>query len=116
MRHFDLCVIGSGPGGQKAAIQAAKLGKSVCVIERMRFAGGVAIHTGTIPSKALREAVLDLIGLREHWGGAARFQTFDRKTQLSELISSCQRVIQAEVEVVRNHFLSNGIELIHGWA
>jgi len=52
MRHFDLCVIGSGPGGQKAAIQAAKLGKRVCMVERREVVGGVALHTGTIPSKA----------------------------------------------------------------
>src|ERR1041384_3835016 len=81
MRHFDLCVIGSGPGGQKAAIQAAKLGKSVCVIERMQFVGGVAINTGTIPSKALREAVLDLKATaraRMSMGGGGR--AMDRAT------------------------------------
>ena len=57
MRHFDLVVIGSGPGGQKAAIQAAKLGRKVCVVEKMQFVGGVAINTGTIPSKALIASV-----------------------------------------------------------
>ncbi|MFN8642119.1 MAG: FAD-dependent oxidoreductase [Candidatus Binatia bacterium] len=51
MRHVDLCVIGSGPGGQKAAIQAAKLGKRVCVVERRQSVGGVAVHTGTIPRR-----------------------------------------------------------------
>ena len=62
MRHFDLCVIGSGPAGQKAAIQAAKLGKKAVVIEKSPVLGGAAINTGTIPSKALREAVLHLTG------------------------------------------------------
>ena len=62
MRHHDLCVIGSGPAGQKAAIQAAKLGKSVCVVERKQVVGGASINTGTIPSKALREAILRLLG------------------------------------------------------
>jgi NAD(P) transhydrogenase len=58
MRHYDLCVIGSGPAGQKAAIQAAKLGKTVCVIEQREVVGGAAVNTGTIPSKALREAII----------------------------------------------------------
>ena len=57
METFDLLVIGSGPGGQRAAIQAAKLGKRAAVIERREIVGGVTAHTGTIPSKTLREAV-----------------------------------------------------------
>ena len=114
MRHFDLVVIGSGPGGQKAAIQAAKLGKSVCVIERMQFVGGVAINTGTIPSKALREAVVSLVGAKQQTLGD--FTSMDRKTRLSMLVESCQRVIRAEIDVVRHHFASNGIELINGTA
>lgn len=112
MRHFDLVVIGSGPGGQKAAIQAAKLGKSVAVIEKMQFVGGVAINTGTIPSKALREAVLSLVGARQQHMG--EFAALDRKSRLSKLVESCQRVIRAEIDVVRNHFGSNGIELLNG--
>ena len=62
MRHYDLAVIGTGPAGQKAAIQAAKLGKSVAIIEKNASLGGAAINTGTIPSKALREAVMHLTG------------------------------------------------------
>lgn len=114
MRHFDLVVIGSGPGGQKAAIQAAKLGKRVCVIEKMRFVGGVAINTGTIPSKALREAVVNIVGARQQRLGD--FVTLDRRMQLARLVESCQRVIQAEIQVVAQHFQSNGIELLHGTA
>jgi len=64
-RTYDMAVIGSGPAGQKAAVQAAKLGKSVAVIERKVVVGGVCVNTGTIPSKTLREAVLYLSGLRE---------------------------------------------------
>ncbi len=112
MRTFDLVVIGSGPGGQKAAIQAAKLGKSVCVIEKAQVLGGAMINTGTIPSKALREAVLSLVGAQRQ--GTDMFQHFDRKSQLQGLINSCQRVIKAEIDVVRQHFFSNGIELING--
>src|SRR6185437_9380419 len=63
--RYDLVVIGSGPAGQKAALSAAKLGKRVAVVERTQSVGGVCIHTGTIPSKAMREAVLHLTGLRE---------------------------------------------------
>src|SRR5580693_5823125 len=62
---YDLVVIGSGPAGQKAALNAAKLGKSVAIIERHDSVGGGCLHTGTIPSKAIREAVLHLTGLRE---------------------------------------------------
>jgi NAD(P) transhydrogenase len=115
MRHYDLCVIGSGPGGQKAAIQAAKLGKKACVIEKMQFVGGVAINTGTIPSKALKEAVLDLKATQralENLGAGA--PTIDRKTQLSTLTASCQRVVRAEIDVVRKHFAGNGIDVIQG--
>lgn len=112
MRTFDLVVIGSGPGGQKAAIQAAKLGKRVCVIEKAQVLGGAMINTGTIPSKALREAVLSLVGAQRQ--GTDMFQHFDRRSQLQGLINSCQRVIKAEIDVVRQHFFSNGIELING--
>lgn len=120
MKTYDLVVIGSGPGGHKAAIQAAKLGKEVCVIEKMDVVGGVAINTGTIPSKALREAVVDFLSARKSLmgmksTGAAAYQPFDRKTTLRELMNSCQRVIRAEIDVVRSQFASNGIELRHGW-
>lgn len=65
MAHYDLLVIGTGPAGQKAAVQAAKLGKKVGIIERKEVVGGVSTNTGTIPSKALREAVLYLAGFRQ---------------------------------------------------
>jgi NAD(P) transhydrogenase len=69
---FDLAVIGSGPGGQKAAIMAAKLGHKVCVIDTKSMVGGVCVNTGTIPSKTLREAVLYLTGmqLRDLYGAS----------------------------------------------
>ena len=71
---YDLLVLGSGPGGQKAAIGAAKLGQRVCVVERRHMVGGVCVNTGTIPSKTLREAVLYLTGLsmRELYGQSYR--------------------------------------------
>ncbi len=65
MYDYDMLVIGSGPSGRRAAVQFAKLGKSVLVVEKGRRVGGVSVHTGTIPSKTLRETVLNLSGWRE---------------------------------------------------
>ena len=72
--EYDLAVIGSGPGGQKAALAAAKLGKKVAVIEHRQMLGGVCVNTGTIPSKTLREAVMYLTGMnqRELYGASYR--------------------------------------------
>src|SRR5690348_12793091 len=89
---LDLLVIGSGPGGQRAAVQAAKLGKRVAVVERRGRVGGVSIHTGTIPSKTLRQAILedlarrpyeqiDALRPREQERQAARF-LMDRTAQV----------------------------------
>ncbi len=65
MYDYDMIVIGSGPSGRRAAVQSAKLGKAVLVVEKGRRVGGVSVHTGTIPSKTLRETVLNLSGWRE---------------------------------------------------
>ena len=65
MYDYDMLVIGSGPSGRRAAVQFAKLGKSVLVVEKGRRVGGVSVHTGTIPSKTLRETVLNLSGWRD---------------------------------------------------
>ena len=115
MRQFDLCVIGSGPAGQRAAIQAAKLGKRVCVVERAEVVGGAAINTGTIPSKALREAIMRHLGHR-----AAMPTTFDFQgsslRSFHQLMNSCQDVIKAEIEIVRGHFAKNDIALVTGHA
>jgi NAD(P) transhydrogenase len=113
MRQFDLCVIGSGPAGQRAAIQAAKLGHSACVIEKREVIGGASVNTGTIPSKALREAILRVVGResampRDIDLRAARSATFE------SLMASANQVIRAEIEIVRRHLAQNGVELIHG--
>ncbi|MEO1584579.1 MAG: Si-specific NAD(P)(+) transhydrogenase [Planctomycetota bacterium] len=115
MRHYDLCVIGSGPAGQRAAIQAAKLGKSVVVIERGRDLGGVAVNTGTIPSKALREAILQVAG-RTVAAPTTRDFAAARDALFSNLIRACQRVIAAEVNITADQFRRNNIEAIHGTA
>ncbi|HTW95500.1 MAG TPA: Si-specific NAD(P)(+) transhydrogenase [Tepidisphaeraceae bacterium] len=115
MRHFDCCVIGTGPAGQKAAIQAAKLGKRVCIIEKNQVLGGASINTGTIPSKALREAVLHLTGAgkQELFGEATRIK---RNITISDLIYVSKQVIHQELSLIRDHFDRNGIELIWGAA
>ncbi len=113
MRHFDLCVIGSGPAGQKAAIQAAKLGRAVCVVEKRNVVGGAAVETGTIPSKALREAILRLAGVIS---ANPRVQDFTaaRLKALSGLRESCFGVIKAEIDLVRTHFANNEIDILVG--
>jgi NAD(P) transhydrogenase len=113
MRHYDLCVIGSGPAGQRAAIQASKLGKSVCVVERREVVGGVAINTGTIPSKAMREAILHAGGHKAVMPSISDFFAA-RNALFTSLLSSCQSVIKAEVDLVRGHFDRNGVEVVIG--
>lgn len=113
MAHYDLCVIGSGPAGYKAAIQAAKLKKRVCVIERERVVGGAAINTGTIPSKALREAILTLNDRSVFMPRATDF-TSARNEVFQGLMGRCARIIASEIELIREHFARNGIDLREG--
>jgi NAD(P) transhydrogenase len=110
---YDLLVIGSGPGGQKAAIAAAKLGHSAAVIERGDMVGGVCINTGTIPSKTLREAVLYLTGMnqREVYGQNYRVK---QDITLEDLLARTQHVIGREIEVIRSQLNRNGVDLLHG--
>ncbi|MGL5443209.1 MAG: Si-specific NAD(P)(+) transhydrogenase [[Mycobacterium] stephanolepidis] len=110
---YDLVVIGSGPGGQKAAIAAAKLGKSVAVVERDNMLGGVCTNTGTIPSKTLREAVLYLTGMnqRELYGASYRVKA---NITPEDLLARTEHVIRKEIEVVRSQLLRNRIDLISG--
>lgn len=122
MRTYDLCVIGSGPAGQRAAIQAAKLGKRVCLVERERVVGGAALNTGTIPSKSLREAVLQLTGAQKAAAyaspfGSARGSGGDNRADRFEMLRQFVRsVISAEVGVATSHLHSNDIDLFNGVA
>ncbi|MGE2713562.1 Si-specific NAD(P)(+) transhydrogenase [Mycolicibacterium litorale] len=115
MQEYDLVVIGSGPGGQKAAIAAAKLGKSVAIVERGRMLGGVCVNTGTIPSKTLREAVVYLTGMsqRELYGASYRVK---EKITPADLLARTQHVIGKEIDVVRSQLLRNRVELYIGHA
>ena len=92
MRQYDLCVIGSGPAGQRAAIQAAKLGKSACIVEKRDVVGGVAVNTGTIPSKALREAILSMLQRQSAMPQVGDFREA-RRHSFRELVASADRVV-----------------------
>ncbi len=113
--HYEMLVLGSGPGGQKAAIAAAKLGHRAAVVERRHMLGGVCINTGTIPSKTLREAVLYLTGLnmRELYG--QNYRVKDDIT-VQDLLSRTQHVIGREIEIVRSQLFRNNVDLVHGTA
>ena len=115
MHDYDLLVIGSGPGGQKAAIAAAKLGKRVAVAERRDMMGGVCVNTGTIPSKTLREAVLYLTGFaqRDMYGASYRVKS---EITVADLLTRTRHVVGREVEVIRNQLLRNHVELLGGTA
>ncbi len=115
MHDYELLVIGSGPGGQKAAIAAAKLGRRVAVVDRRDMVGGVCVNTGTIPSKTLREAVLYLTGLslRELYGQSYRLK---EQITVQDLLARTQHVIGRETEVVRAQLYRNGVELLAGLA
>lgn len=108
--RYDLCVIGSGPAGQRAAVQAAKLGRQVCIIERREVIGGVAINTGTIPSKALREAILHSTAFK-HRLAQASGPIGRRDVTIEDLTYWCQHVIKSEIEVVRAQLSRNGVEV-----
>jgi NAD(P) transhydrogenase len=111
---YDLIVIGSGPGGQKAAIAGAKLGKRVAIIDKQEMVGGVCANTGTIPSKTLREAVMFLTGMsqRELYGASYRVK---QDITISDLMARTQHVIGREVQVVRAQLHRNGIDLLNGF-
>jgi NAD(P) transhydrogenase len=112
---FDLLVIGSGPAGQKAAIQAAKLHRRVAIVEKQRTVGGVCINSGTIPSKTLREAVLFLTGMtqRSMYGDSYRVQA---EVTMGDLFFRTQSVVQRESDVVHDQLARNHVRILNGAA
>jgi NAD(P) transhydrogenase len=108
---YDLFVLGSGPAGQRAAIQAAKLGKRTAVAEHRGVVGGVCINTGTIPSKTLREAVMHLSGYRERSIYGASY-TVNEKITMSDLLFRADQVIKHEIDVTRHQLQRNGVDVI----
>jgi NAD(P) transhydrogenase len=115
MTSYDMIVIGSGPAGRRAAIQSAKLGKSVLVVENRLRVGGVSVHTGTIPSKTLRETVLNLSGWRERafYGLAYRVK---KDIEGKDLGVRLRKTLDHEIEVLEHQFARNGVKTLAGLA
>ena len=111
--EYDLVVIGSGPAGQKGAICAAKMRKKVAIIDRKKSVGGVCVHTGTIPSKTLREAVLYLSGFRQRTFYGRGYVLKDR-IAMSDLIFRAQAVMAREVEVIKAQLRRNYVTILEG--
>src|SRR6195256_3631376 len=115
MEKYDLIVIGSGPAGQRAAIQAAKFGKRVALVEKLEVVGGTAINTGTIPSKTIREAVLHLSGYYYQNVYGVNYRVKEKIT-MADLAFRVQHVIKTEVDVIQGQLSRNNIEMISGVA
>lgn len=114
--QYDLVVIGSGPAGRKGAIAAAKLHKRVAIVERRTHTmGGVCLHTGTIPSKTMREAILHLTGYRQR-GVYGEQHRRRRRVTMDDLRRKLAQVTQHELDVVRDQLERNGIDVLVGEA
>lgn len=115
MRTYDMLVVGSGPAGQKAAIQAAKLGKRAAIIERAAYLGGASVNTGTLPSKTLKDTIDYVHGLGRR-GFPHLGVELTRRITLPDLMARKDQVIATEVAVITDQLRRNGIEIIHGTA
>ncbi|HEX7616446.1 MAG TPA: Si-specific NAD(P)(+) transhydrogenase [Thermoanaerobaculia bacterium] len=115
METFDLFVLGTGPAGQRAAVQAAKLGRRVGICEKREVVGGVCINTGTIPSKTFREAVLYLSGYAQRGMYGTSYSVKENITA-QDLLFRCQSVIKREIDVIRAQMKRNGVTLVGGAA
>src|SRR6202162_6588987 len=115
MQTFDMIVLGSGPAGQRAAIQRPKSGKRVAVVERREVVGGACINTGTIPSKTMREAVMHLSGhgYENIYGVNYRVK---EKITMGDLAFRVQHVIRTEIDVTMAQLSRNNIEMFFGSA
>jgi NAD(P) transhydrogenase len=112
---YDLVVVGSGPAGQKAAIQGAKLGKNIALVERHVSLGGACVNTGTIPSKTIREAILYLTGLNQR---AIYGQSYRLKDAVSieDIALRTRHVVEREREIIRDQLLRNRVAILDGCA
>ena len=113
--HYDMIVIGSGPAGKRAAIQAAKLGKDVLLIEKNEVVGGVTVHTGTIPSKTLRETVLFLSGWRQRGIYGLSYKVKDNITA-DDLKQRLTSTLGHEIEIIQHQLMRNGVDIQYGHA
>src|ERR1700688_2243243 len=115
MRNYDLIVIGSGPAGQRAAIQGSQCGRRVAVIEQREIVGGACINTGTIPSKTMREAVLHLSGFQFQGIYGINYHVKERIT-MSDLTFRVNQVIKTEVDVTQSQLARNGVDVFYARA
>jgi NAD(P) transhydrogenase len=115
MQSYDLIVIGSGPAGQRAAIQGSKSGKRVAVIERREVLGGASINTGTIPSKTMREAVMHFSGVNFQGTYGSNYRVKE-KISMSDLSFRVQHVIKTEIDVTAAQLSRNNVEVLTGVA
>ncbi len=115
MQCYDLIVIGSGPAGQRAAIQAAKSGKKVALVEKREVVGGVCINTGTIPSKTMREAVIHFSGYNYQSIYGMNYRVKE-KISMADLSFRVQHVIKTEVDVTQAQLARNNVEMLTGQA
>jgi NAD(P) transhydrogenase len=115
VQSYDLIVLGSGPGGQRAAIQGCKSGKRVAVVEKRQVVGGVSTNTGTIPSKTMREAVLHLSGYHYQSVYGINYRVKEKIT-MADLSFRVLHVIKTETDVIHAQLTRNGVDLVHGTA
>ena len=115
MQKYDIIVIGSGPAGQRAAIQGAKCGRRVAVIEQREIVGGACVNTGTIPSKTMREAVMHLSGFQYQGIYGINYHVKEKIT-MADLGFRVNQVIKTEVDVTQAQLTRNGVEVITGRA
>jgi NAD(P) transhydrogenase len=115
MQSYDLIVIGSGPAGQRAAIQGSKSGKRVALVEKREVLGGACINTGTIPSKTLREAVMHFSGVNLQGTYGSNYRVKDKIT-MPELSFRVQHVIKTEIDVTAAQLARNNVEVLTGVA
>ena len=113
MQKYDIVVIGSGPAGKTAAIQAAKLGRKVAVVDGMSEVGGVCVHTGTIPSKTMRETVLNLTGWRER-GFYGRSYRVKQDITAQDLMQRLNMTLKREVDILEDQLVRNGVDITCG--
>jgi NAD(P) transhydrogenase len=115
MQAYDLVVIGSGPAGQRAAIQGAKVGKRVALIEKREVVGGACVNTGTIPSKTMREAVMHLSGYRYQGIYGMNYRVKEKIT-MADLSFRIQHVMKTEIDVTQAQLSRNEVDMLFGSA
>ena len=115
MEHFDVIIIGSGPAGEKAAAQAAYIGKKVLVIEKEPVVGGAMVNTGTLPSKTLRETALFFSGKKQRGMYGIEFQ-LGKQITVQDLMFRKNFIIKKEIETINENLAKHKVEQIQGTA